>query len=216
MTAVKGAPQPVGTAGGAALKTCAFVGVTAFFLGVLTSFGQTWLPDEARSLANSAGSWALLAFLLALSASSAWIAAVCGAQALLALVAGYFIASLLRDFAVSRAVVVFWTGAAVVVGPALGIGAFLLRRERGTPAALALGSISGVLVGEGVYGLRYIADTTYPPLWWAEVLTGLAVLSVGALTRLHRTTAGAVATAWALVVAVAFVALYARGGFVLG
>lgn len=34
-------------------------------MGVVTAFAQGWLPEQVGSLANSSGSWALLAFLLA-------------------------------------------------------------------------------------------------------------------------------------------------------
>jgi Family of unknown function (DUF6518) len=52
-------------------------------------------------------------------------------------------------------------------------------------AALGVGAMSGVLVGEGVYGLRYIADTTYPRYWWGEIVVGLALLGWVALRRLR-------------------------------
>src|ERR1700754_3548808 len=61
-------------------------------LGVLTAYAQGWLPAELGSLANSAGSRALAAFVLALSlAGSARQAALIGTLALLSLLAGYVI-----------------------------------------------------------------------------------------------------------------------------
>lgn len=198
------------------IKELAFVGVAGLLLGALTSFGQTWLPDEARSIANSAGTWSLLAMALASVASSRWRAAMAGAEALIALVAGYFIASVVRDFAVARSVVTFWMVCAVLVGPVLGLGALWIRSGRAILAAMSAGSIAGVLIGEGVYGLRFIADTTYPPFWWAEVVAGIALLGAVAVARLREALPVVVALGWATVVAAGFVALYSRGSSLLG
>lgn len=189
------------------------VGASGLALGALTSFGQSWLPDEAHSIANSAGSWALVAFILGLLASTAWVAAVCGAGALLTLLAGYVIASVVRDFGVSRTMVVFWSMAGLVIGPFLGLGALWLRRGHGILASLSLGGVSGVLIGEGIYGLRYVADTTYPPFWWGELALGVAVLVLGSLRWLDGIAGAAVAGLASLVVAGAFVAIYSQGIF---
>lgn len=192
----------------------AVVGASGLALGVLTSFGQIWLPDEAHSVANSAGSWALVAFLFGLLAFTAWVAAVCGTGALLALLAGYLIASTVRDFGVSSTMVVFWSIAGLTVGPFLGLGAYWLRRGHATLAPLSLAAMSGVLIGEGVYGLRYVADTTYPPFWWGELALGVTLLVVGAVRWLDSLAAAAVAALTSLLVAGAFVAVYSQGIFI--
>ena len=92
---------------------------------------------------------------------------------------GSVVASIVRDFVVSRSVFVVWTLTSVVVGPVLGLGAHWLRRCGAVLAPLSLAAIAGVLIGERVYGLRYIADTTYPPPWWAELAVGVAILVLG-------------------------------------
>ena len=76
----------------------ATVGLLGLTLGVLTAYGQEWLPREVGSLANSSGSWALAAFLLALLATGPRVAAACGALALLALLAGYVLGAGLRGY----------------------------------------------------------------------------------------------------------------------
>jgi hypothetical protein len=35
--------------------------------------------------------------------------------------------------------------------------------------------MSGVLIGEGAYGMTVIADPTYPPYWWAEAAVGVVL-----------------------------------------
>jgi hypothetical protein len=48
--------------------------------------------------------------------------------------------------------------------------------------------MAGLLIGEGVDGLTYVADSTYPPYWRAEIAAGVLVLVAGiaVLTGLTR------------------------------
>ncbi len=184
--------------------------IAGFALGVLTVFAQAWLPHEMGSLANSSGSWALVAFLLALLASNRSSATVFGFLALVTLLGGYVIGGEARDIASSRALIAFWGLAAVIVGPTLGLCAHWIETERGYLAAIGTGVMSGVLIGEGVYGLTYIADTTYPPYWWVEIAVGVAVLGWVLVRRVRGTWAVVTALASSLVVAGAFVVIYSR------
>ena len=99
----------------------------ALALGALTALGQQYLPDQLRSLAKGAGSWSLAAFLLALRARRPGSAAACAALALVGLVAGYYATNELRGYPASLTYVAFWTSAAVLVGPVLGLAASWLR-----------------------------------------------------------------------------------------
>jgi len=60
----------------------------SFGLGVLTAYGQGWLPDGAGSLANSVGPWAVVAFLLAFATAHRASAVAMGSVSLLALLGG--------------------------------------------------------------------------------------------------------------------------------
>ena len=184
--------------------------VAGFALGVLTVFAQAWLPHEMGSLANSSGSWALVAFLLALLASNRSTAAVFGFLALITLLAGYVIGGEARDIASSSSLIAFWGLAAVIVGPTLGLCAHSIKNDRGYLAAIGTGVMSGVLIGEGVYGLTYIADTTYPPYWWVEIAVGVALLSWVVVRRVRGAWPAVTALASSLVVAGAFVAIYSQ------
>ena len=97
---------------------------------------------------------------------------VCGALALVALLAGYVLGAGIRGFPSSTALMVFWGLAAVLAGPPLGLSAHWVRAGRPGLAALGAGVPAGVLIGEGVYGLRVISDTTFPPFWWTEIASG--------------------------------------------
>ncbi len=184
--------------------------VVGLLLGVITAFAQGWLPEDLGSLANTSGPWALVAFTLALMATDARGAAACGCIALLALLGGYVLGAGARGHASGAALVVFWGAAGVAVGPALGIGAHWVRTSRGHAAALGIGVMSGVLVGEGVYGLAFIADTTVPLYWWGEVAVGGLLLIAVAWRRLAGPQVVAGAVAACAMTAVAFVLIYSQ------
>jgi hypothetical protein len=160
--------------------------IVGLSLGVLTAYAQQWLPSETASLANSTGSWMLVAFLLALLATSRLEAVGCASLALISLVTGYYAAIEFRGFEHSTRTVVFWVAAAALVGPPIGVAASWVRFARPQLAALGGAVPVGLLVGEGIYGLRYVADTTYPPFWIGEILVGIALFSVIAATRLRE------------------------------
>jgi hypothetical protein len=145
-------------------------------LGAVTAVGQQLLPDVLRSLANSAGPWCLVAFMFARRAPTIYRAAATGGLSLLALVGGYFLASEARGYASSTSVLLFWGAAAVTVGPALGVAASWVRRGSGARAAVGAGAVAGVLVGEAVYGLTVVSQTTSAVYWIAEAVAGLVLL----------------------------------------
>jgi hypothetical protein len=149
--------------------------------GVATAYGQLWLPSEIASLANSSGSWSLVAFVVALRARTPRIAALCGALALAGLLLGYVLGAGVRGDPSSRSLMVFWGLAALTAGPVLGVSAHWCARAGDRLVAVGAGVMSGVLVGEGAWALASVADTTYPPYWWAEIVVGLVLLAT--LTR---------------------------------
>jgi len=189
----------------------AVVVTAALALGVLTACAQGWLPQQMGSLANSAGSWALAACALSLLATSDRLAAVFGCASLLGLLVGYVLGVQMLGYPSSHSMVLFWGGAALLAGPLLGVSAYWVKTRRDVRAAIGVGVVSGVLVGEGIYGLTRIADTTYPPYWWGEIVVGLVLLLTVAWRRLVGFRALAVSVALTVLVALAFVAVYSRG-----
>src|SRR4051812_29252030 len=126
----------------------------AFGLGALTSVGQQFLPDDLRSLANSAGSWTAICFVvLVLSRIRGWRAAGLGILVFIALNEGYGVVSRLKGFPYGILFENPWTIIAIVIGPIIGLAASWVQSKR--PALVALGAAAPatVLVGEGVYGL---------------------------------------------------------------
>jgi hypothetical protein len=185
-------------------------------MGVVTAFAQGWLPEQVGSLANSSGSWALLAFLLARLAATPAAAAGFGSLSLLALLAGYIAGASMLGYPSSAQLIIFWGVAALLVGPPLGLGAFWVRHRGGRLAALGAGAMSGVLIGEGAYGLAYIADTTYPPYWWGQIVVGLLLQLLIMVRRLPRLRDRALSLGICALTAVAFVAVYSQGSTLFG
>ncbi len=188
----------------------ALVGMVALSLGVLTAYAQEWLPSEVNSLANSSGSWALVAFGLALLSTNVRNAALIGCLSLLGLLAGYKLGAEVRGFATGTSLVAFWGAAAFVVGPVLGVCAHWVKRGRGRLPAVGIGVMSGVLVGEGIYGLRFIDDTTSPVYWCCEILVGVILATWVVLRDRSRPQSAALAAAVGVLTAAAFVAIYSQ------
>lgn len=185
-------------------------------MGAMTALAQGWLPEQVGSLANSSGSWALLAFLLAWLAATPAAAAAFGSLSLLGLLVGYIVGASMLGYPSSTQLIIFWGVAALLVGPALGLGAFWVRHRGGWLAALGVGAMSGVLIGEGAYGLAYIADTTYPPYWWGQIVVGLLLLLISLVRRLSQLRDRASSLGICAVTAVAFVAVYSQGSTLFG
>jgi hypothetical protein len=82
--------------------------VVALLAGAATSFGQTHLPDQLGSLANSSGSWCALAYGLALVGRRPVEGVAYDVLSLVALVSGYYAMSHLRGFGVGFGPVLFW------------------------------------------------------------------------------------------------------------
>lgn len=190
--------------------------LVAVGLGGLTALGQAHLPEVLGPLANSSGSWTVVAFGCALVPRSARSAASVGGLAMLALVAGYVLANSLRGFPSSTALLLFWGVAGVTIGPLVGLGAHWVRSRRDLWAGLGAGGLAGVLVGEGVYGLTVVGETTPAAYWWGSVLLGVLVVTAASTVWLHGLTARVVAPVVAAAVAGAFVVLYVRGGSIFG
>jgi Family of unknown function (DUF6518) len=171
-------PQPLRTPPrGLALAPLILVtGAVSLVLGQLTAYGQGRLPEQVASLANSSGPWVLSAFLLSLLARRTTDAALAGFASLALLLSGYIVSDWAHGYPSSHALIAFWGLAAVLVGPALGLAGYGVRRGTRTAAAWSIGAVTGILIGEGVYRLTFISTTTSPVYWWAELAVGLALL----------------------------------------
>lgn len=145
----------------------------SFLIGATTSFAQGLLPDALRSFANSASGWTLVTVLLltAFRVRPA-AAALLGATSFVLLTVGYSAAAQLRDLSYNPTLFVL---VGVVVGPFVGVATIWLRAVDPRRSAMATALLAGIGVGEAVYGLTAVADTTSPVYW---VLIGAAAFAL--------------------------------------
>ena len=100
------------------------------------------------------------------------------------MLAGYSLASTVRGFPVGASTTLFWVAAAVIVGPVLGVGAAWSRGTDPRKAAAGVAVLASMLVGEAVYGLTVIGDSTSPVYWTVQLVAGLGLVVVlGARVR---------------------------------
>jgi hypothetical protein len=178
----------------------AVVLVAALALGGLTSLGQTLLPDEVSSLANSVTGWTLPTIALVLLTSRSFgEAAASGALSFIALTFGYAVVSTLRGFTFDP---LTWAVIGLLAGPVVGVATFALR-GRPMQAALGGGLLAGLVIGEGVYGLTEVADTTSPVYWWMAIAVGAALL-LTMIARLRAARPALVLVSVAALTAIAF------------
>ncbi|WP_062518869.1 DUF6518 family protein [Demequina silvatica] len=187
-----------------------FTAWVALILGGLTPVAQGVLPDEVASLANSVAGWTVpTAALVWWLARSRVEAALGGAVAFVALTLGY---SVVSDWRGEHFDPTFWATLGLVAGPVIGLAAHALR-STAREAAVGAGVLAGVLIGEAVYGLTVIADTTSPVFWWICAAAGVVLL--GAMcVRLARPGVILLACVTTVALAGAFVVAYRMLGTV--
>lgn len=170
--------------------------------GVVTAYGQGWLSDATSSLANSAGPWSLVAFLVARYNQRLVRAIVAAMLALASCELGYVLATDFRGGSNASSTIAFWMVAAVLAGPPLGVAGSWATKG-GVRRSLGFAVIGGVLIGEGVYGWTTVADTTDWRYWAVETAIGVAIVAVLAMRSRwprHTFVTVAAAAATALVV----------------
>ena len=104
------------------------------------------------------------------------LAAFWAAVVLAACEFGYAIATEIRGGSNATSTVAFWLTAAVIAGPPLDVGGAWTRRMDWFGASTGPSVLAGVLIGEPIYALSTIADTTTPAYWLAELAVGVTVV----------------------------------------
>jgi Family of unknown function (DUF6518) len=70
--------------------------------------------------------------------------------------------------------------------------------------------MSGILVGEGVYGLRFIDDTTSPVYWWCEILAGVILAALVVIRQPTAVRSAAVTAGTGFLTTALFVGVYSQ------
>lgn len=203
----------------AAIAAWSVAAASGAVLGGATSWGQTMLGSDIRSLANAASGWAVPTFVIVLvvtmwaRARRWWIGAIMGGLLFSAMLQGYAAVSTWRGFPDSYGPGTFFFWAAVIGGPVLGVGATWQHSERQSLRAWGIAPLTAILIGEGAYGLLFLLGSTSAVYWAGVLALGCALTLYTALRRLAETAARWVAVALTSVGSIAFVALYrlARG-----
>jgi hypothetical protein len=131
-------------------------------LGLFTSFGQTYLPDPFKQLANSYSVWLLFAFICGLSMSRYRWALLSGAVVQYVALATYYVLIHIRfsdgSFNISSNVI--WLVGGTLVGPLASL-AGKLYSVRSKWSAYALSYIVGLILSESLYQfmrLQYVGE----------------------------------------------------------
>ncbi|RYB90536.1 hypothetical protein EUA93_20565 [Nocardioides oleivorans] len=156
------------------LRHAVAVIAASLLLGGLTSWAQGFLPAEVSSFANSSSGWTILTALLvaAVRPSIGW-GAVLGVVSFVALVLGFTVVHELRGYPYDP---LFWSLVGVVAGPFVGAAAAAVVGRHRIRAAVGAGSLAGVLVADGIYGLTVVAASTSPVYWVLCLVLGVALV----------------------------------------
>ncbi|SDD98269.1 hypothetical protein SAMN04489747_2204 [Auraticoccus monumenti] len=185
--------------------------VVSFLSGMLTFFAQGLLPDALTSFANSASGWTLVTVLvLAWARVRTAVSALLGAASFVLLTLGYSASAHLQGLTYDPTLFVV---VGVLVGPFVGIATSWLRAASAWRAAAGTALLSGIGLGEGVYGLTVVADTTSPVYWTLIGLIGLGLLVAMLIRRIHGVLMVLLTVVGTGAIAAAFVVAYrALGG----
>jgi hypothetical protein len=168
------------------IRATLIVLVTAAVWGGLTSFGQQYLPEELRSLANAAGPWfAVVMASIVVARPRIGLAIILGGLGLIVMNEAYGAVSRWRGFFYGSGLGSIWNVIALLVGPMAGIAATWVRSSRPVLVALGASAPAAVCIGEGLFGLTVVSDTTSPVFWSLEIAAGIGVIVVAAVTRVR-------------------------------
>jgi len=141
-----------------------------------------------------------------------WLSAVLGMVSFVLLVEGYRLVSGWRGFDYGEPFTGMFTIIGLLAGPVVGAAAALVRRRRELWRAVGIAPVASVLVGEGVYGLTVVGDTTSPVYWIAQLVIGI-VLTLVVIARARMRVPLAALTVWLVAAgSAAFVAFYSALG----
>jgi Family of unknown function (DUF6518) len=185
-------PGVMGRSVGHALAWWLLAAVLGLLLGGATSFGQQYLPEGLRPFANSNSGWTLLAFVVTVvctrwgSARRWWVAAGLGLVVFHALLQGYVIVSTLRGFPDSYGPGDFYFVVATLAGPVIGLAGFAWRSASGVLRAAGVGVVAAVMIGDGVWGLLRVVESTGWLYWVLSIVIGVGMVAWVVLRRLDR------------------------------
>ncbi|MCD5353181.1 DUF6518 family protein [Kineosporia mesophila] len=191
------------------LRAGLMVGVLSFVIGALTAWAQTVLPYSLYSLANSANAWVLVIVVLILGVRAGpALATLLGSASSVLLMLGFTAGLALYGKPYDP---LLWTLSSAVAGLFIGLSAAWLRGD-GVRPALATAALAGVTIGEALFGLTYVRETTSPVYWILSGIAGITFLAAMLARRIRGPLPTAVALAGAVAVIVVFIPVYGTVG----
>jgi hypothetical protein len=177
--------------------------------GILTPFGEQMLPHAIRSMANSSGPWALVAFAaIYVSGLRGWRAAALGAASFVTMDLSFYVVFESLGLFYPQHFLAFWMLVAVVIGPVVGLSAAWLRSPHPPLRGVAVSAAPAVLVGEGIFMLvRLPGESTVYAI--ASLVVGVALF--GILARLVLRDTRTIALSLVLAVAAGFAFFFVYG-----
>ena len=129
-------------------------------LGAFTSFGQSYLPDPFRQLANSYSVWLLVAFICGMFMSRLRWAFLSGAAIQYVALLTYYLLIHVRfnDGGFHLSSNVIWLIGGTLIGPVAGV-AGKLYADRSKWSSYGLGLIVGVILSESLYEFLQLTYT---------------------------------------------------------
>jgi hypothetical protein len=177
--------------------------------GFLTPYASIHLPGSINVVANSSGSWAMVAFAsVYLSNARGLFAAVLGACSFVVMDVVFFFAFENRLGAYSHDAIAFWLFIGIVVGPVVGLSASWLRSPHAVLREIACAAPASVLIGEGAFMI--IQQPGLSPVYaHASVVVGVLVFLVLALWKLRRFDRTSISVVFCVAAAAALYVTYA-------
>jgi len=148
-------------------------------VGVATSFGQAVLDGAWAALVNSASPWLVVAFAAGACARRMPVAVPVGMLACLCEVAGYYVVTAARGYAVAESEIVFWSACAIVGGPLFGAAGLAWWRR--SPVGTAVPGAAFLAESLGLYAsvLHYWSTAILYAAIAVPLTAVLAIRTVG-------------------------------------
>jgi hypothetical protein len=157
----------------------AAVVLVGVLVGAVTDVLQKYLDTPWSSLANAASPWLAPAFAVGALQRRNWGAALAGLMTCVFELAGYYVASAVRGYYASdggHAILLFWTGCALVGGPVFGVAGRLWWQASGRFRGLGAAVLGAAFLAEAVVSYGYRLHYTSSAILFAAI--GVALLGL--------------------------------------
>lgn len=161
-----------------AVRVAAVV-LVGVLVGTVTNVLQKYLGAPWSSLVNAASPWLAPAFAVGVLQRRAWGATLAGVMTCVFELAGYYVTSAVRGYYASdggHTILLFWTGCAVVGGPAFGAAGRLWWQASGRLRGLGAAVLGAAFLAEAAVSYGWRLHYTSSVVLFATI--GVALLAL--------------------------------------